>query len=153
VKQAELKIGRPCAVVFEHGEDFYLTLQKFCEENGIRQGYIQTFIAGLSTVELVGTCQKLDDPKAPVWSSVHLENVEVLGSGTLAYNESEGRVAPHIHVSVGLKELSALGHTSHLLDATVQFLVEMAIVEVLSPVMIRTPQTDLYNVPLLGFSD
>jgi predicted DNA-binding protein with PD1-like motif len=152
MKQAELEIGRTFAVVFEHGEEFYPTLQKFCAENNVKQGYIQSFIAGFSSVELVGTCQRLDDPQAPVWSSVHLKNVEVLGSGTLASNEADGTVAPHIHVTVGLKELSALGHTSHLLNATVQFLVEMTIVEVLSPRMVRTPRTDLYNVPLLDFT-
>jgi predicted DNA-binding protein with PD1-like motif len=32
---------------------------------------------------------------------------------------------PHIHVTVGLKEHSATGHTSHLLSAKTQFLTEM----------------------------
>jgi hypothetical protein len=32
------------------------------------------FIAGLSSVDLVGTCQRLKDPHASVWSAVQLAN-------------------------------------------------------------------------------
>ncbi|WP_277877055.1 hypothetical protein [Kribbella rubisoli] len=35
-------------------------------------------------------------------SAVHLENVEAIGGGSLAYDEEFGTVLPHIHVSVGL---------------------------------------------------
>ena len=42
---------------------------------------------------------------------------------------------PHSNVSVGLKTHSASGYTSHLLGATVQFLTEMYVVEVASPVV------------------
>lgn len=50
----------------------------------------------------------------------HLTNVEAFGGGTLAYDKVNDRVAPRIHVSVGLKEHSATGHTNHRLAATVQ---------------------------------
>jgi len=50
-----------------------------------------------------------------------------------------------------LKALSAYGHTSHLLAGTVQFLVEMIIVEVLHPNMSRPRNPELYDVPLLQF--
>jgi hypothetical protein len=109
------------------------------------------FIAGLSTAEIVGTCQRLDDPAAPVWSAVHLTNIEALGGGTLAYDQANDTITPHIHITVGLKAHSATAHTSHLLAATVQFLTEMIIVEVIDPTMIRQPRNDLYNVPLLRF--
>jgi len=59
---------------------------------------------------------------------------------------------PHIHITVGLKENSATAHTSHLLDATVQFLTEMLIIEITSPTMHRLPNPDLYDVPQLHFS-
>jgi predicted DNA-binding protein with PD1-like motif len=78
--------------------------------------------------------------------------VEALGGGTLAYDPIEDRVAPHIHVAVGLKEHSATGHTSHLLGATVQFLTEMLVIEVAPPQMHRVRQADLYDVPLLRFA-
>ena len=147
----ELTTGRTFGVTFEHGEDFFPTLAEFCRTNGIRHGYIPMFLAGFSEAAIVGTCDKLDDPGAPVWSRVHVTNVEALGCGTLAYDPDNDQVLPHIHTSLGEKERSAVGHTSHLLEATVQFLVEMLVVEVLSPVMTRPRNPDLYDVPLLTF--
>ena len=94
----------------------------------------------------------MKDPKAPVWSRVYLENVEAVGCGTIAADPN-GAVLPHVHTTLGLKERSASGYTSHLLSAKVQFLVEMLIVEVVSPSFARTPEAALYNVPLLAFED
>ena len=71
--------------------------------------------------------------------------------GTLAYDEAEHRVLPHIHVTVGLKQHSAAGHTSHLLRASVQFLTEMLLIEVTAPQIRRQANPDLYDVPLLRF--
>ncbi len=147
----ELTTGRTFGVAFEHGEDFFTTLAEFCRTNGIRHGYIPMFLAGFSEAFIVGACDKLDDPGAPVWSRVHLTNVEALGCGTLAYDPDNDEVLPHIHTSLGEKRRSAVAHTSHLLDATVQFLVEMLVVEVLSPTMTRPGNPDLYDVPLLTF--
>lgn len=152
MRSHELTLGRSFGVVFDHGEDFFSGLTEFCRTNNVRQGFIPSFIAGFSEVEIVGACDKLADPHAPVWSKVHLTNVEAFGGGTLAYDPESGEVRPHIHVSVGLKERSAAGHTSHLLKATVQFLTEMFVIEVLHPKMSRTPQTDLYGVPVLRFA-
>ena len=126
----DLTIGRTLAVTVDHGEDFFTALHEVCRANGIRYGYIPMFIAGFSAVDIVGACDRIENLDAPVWSKVHLTAVEALGAGTLAYDEETDRVVPHIHVSVGLKQHSATGHTSHLLNATVQFLVEMVIVEV-----------------------
>jgi len=151
MRSSELTLGRSFAVVFDHGEDFLTALADFCREHDVRQGFIPSFIAGLRDVTLVGTCEKLDNPDAPVWTSVHLANAEAFGGGTLAYDPIEGRVAPHIHIAVGLKEHSATGHTSHLLGATVQFLTEMLVLEVVSPQMHRVRDPDLYDVPLLWF--
>ena len=151
MRSHELTLGRSFGVTFDHGEDFFTALTEFCQQNNVRHGYIPSFIAGFSEVQIVGACEKLDDPQAPVWSKVHLTNVEAFGGGTLAYDEARGRVTPHIHVSVGLKEHSATGHTSHLLGAKVQFLTEMLVIEVTNPPMHRTPDPDLYDVPLLQF--
>jgi predicted DNA-binding protein with PD1-like motif len=152
VRSHELTLGRSFGVAFDHGEDFFTALTKFCRLNNVRHGYIPSFIAGFSEVQMVAACEKLDDPQAPVWSKVHLTNVEAFGGGALAYDEARGGVAPHIHVSVGLKEHSAAGHTSHLLGAKVQFLTEMLVIEVTNPTMRRTPAPDLYDVPLLQFA-
>jgi len=111
------------------------------------------FLAGFAEVEIVGTCEKLDNPEAPLWTKVHLTNVEALGCGTLAYDADRDEVVPHIHTSLGDKARSATAHTSHLLAAQVQFLVEMLIVEVSSPIMNRQREPALYNVPLLVFRE
>ena len=147
----ELTVGRTFGVTFYHGEDFFPSLAAFCKTNNIRQGYIPMFLAGFSDVAIVGSCTKLDNPDAPVWSEVHLSNVEAFGGGTLAYDPDRDEVSPHIHTSLGEKARSAVGHTSHLLSAKVQFLVEMLVVEILSPTMTRSRKPDLYDVPLLTF--
>lgn len=151
MRSQELTLGRSFAVVFDHGEDFFATLADFCRRHQVRQGFIPSFIAGFRDARIVGTCDKLDNPDAPVWTSVHLANVEAFGGGTLAYDPIQDRADPHIHVAVGLKEHSATGHTSHLLGATVHFLTEMLILEVASPDMHRVRNPDLFDVPQLRF--
>lgn len=151
MRSLEARIGRTIIVAFDHGEDFYTALHEACRHHNIRAGYIPMFIAGFATADLVGTCQRLDDPAAPVWSVVQLSNIEAIGSGTLAWDETIDSIAPHVHVTVGLKEHSATAHTSHLLAATVQFLTEMIIVEVSEPALLRRRDPTLYEVPLLRF--
>ena len=150
MRSTEITLGRTFAVAFDKGDDFLPVLTDFCAERGIRQGFIPSFIAGFTTVKIVGTCDKVDNPDAPVWSTVHLTNVEAFGGGNLAFDEANDRVAPHIHVAVGLKELSASGYTSHLSAATVGFLTEMLVVEVVQP-MLRVPDPTLHGAPLLRF--
>ena len=147
----EATTGRTIVVVFDHGDDFYTALKQARADNGIRQGYIPMFIAGFANADLVGTCERLDNPDAPVWSKVHLTNIEALGGGTLAWDNTTDSIAPHIHVTVGLKQHSATAHTSHLLDATVQFLTEMIIVEIRDPLLVREKQVDMYDIPLLSW--
>ena len=151
MKSAELTLGRTFSVTFEHGKDFFAELKEFCAVNNVKQGYIPFFIAGMSEVELVGTCEKIEDKNAPIWSKVHLENVEAIGAGTLAFDEETGQISPHIHVSIGQKTDSALSRMSHLLDAKVLFLTEMVVVEVVKPPFRRMKNASLYNVGLLSF--
>ena len=151
MRSAQVTLGRQFVVAFDHGDDFFTALDEFCRQNEIRQGIIPGFIAGFREVDIVGTCDKLDNPDAPVWTKVHLENAEAHGSGTLAWDDTAGKVAPHLHVSVGLKAHSATGYTSHLLGATVQFLTEMLIIEVASPSLDRVRDPDLYDAPLMRF--
>jgi predicted DNA-binding protein with PD1-like motif len=147
----ELTTGRTFGIRFDPGESFFPALEEFCTAHDVRCGYIPMFLAAFDEADIVGTCDKLDDPDAPVWSRVHLANAEALGCGTIAYDEHAGRILPHVHTTLGLKDHSATGYTSHLLGARVQFLVEMIIVEVTSPAMTRFVDRDLYNVPRLVF--
>jgi predicted DNA-binding protein with PD1-like motif len=151
MQSRELTIGRTFGVTFDHGDDFFDTLITFCQSKDIRQGYIPMFLAGFEEAEIVGTSEKLEDPNAPVWSKVHLENVEAVGCGTIAYDAGNDHLLPHIHTSLGIKDHGATGHTSHLLSARVLFLVEMLLIEVAGPTMHRQPNPSLYDVPLLTF--
>ena len=151
MRSTELTQGRTFGVIFDLGEDFFTALADFCAAEGVRQGYIPMFLAAFSSAELVGTCERVEDPAAPVWSGVHVSNVEAVGCGTLAYDPAEDRVLPHLHASVGLKEHSARAHTSHLLGATVQFVTELLVVEITGPQMRRPRKPDMYDVPLLEF--
>jgi predicted DNA-binding protein with PD1-like motif len=146
----QLTTGRTFGLRFDPGEDFPV-LEEFCRGHGIRHGYIPMFLAAFAEAEVVGACDKLEDPAAPVWSKVHLTNAEAMGCGTLASDEQTGQFLPHIHTTLGLKERSAVGYTSHLLAARVQFLVEMILVEVTEPAMTRPSDPGLYNVPRLTF--
>jgi predicted DNA-binding protein with PD1-like motif len=150
VKSAELTLGRAFGVTFDHGDDFLESLAAFCAEHSLHQGFVPSFIAGLAEVRIVGACDKLEDPDAPVWSAVHLTNVEAFGGGTFTHHD-DGSFSPHIHVTVGEKARSATAATSHLLSAKVQFLTEMLVFEVLSPIMTRERNPHLYDVPLLAF--
>lgn len=61
MKAAELTIGRTFGVTFDHGDDFFESLAKFCQEHGVRQGYVPSFIAGLAEATIVGACDKLEN--------------------------------------------------------------------------------------------
>ena len=147
----QLTAGRTFGIRFDPGESFFPALEEFCAVNGIRGGYIPMFIAAFADADIVGACDKLEDPAAPVWSKVHLTNAEALGCGTIAWDGRAGRILPHVHTTLGLKERSATGYTSHLLAAIVQFLIEMIVVEVTAPAMTRYADPALYDVPRLVF--
>ncbi|MBN6057148.1 DUF296 domain-containing protein, partial [Nonomuraea sp. RK-328] len=86
----------------------------------------------------VGTCEKLENPQDPVWTKVHVTNAEALGCGTIAADPETG-ILPHIHTTLGLKERSVEGYTSHLLSARVQFPTEMLVVEICRTAHGKTP--------------
>jgi len=153
VHSSQLTPGRTFAIRFDPGESFFPALEEFCAGHGIRYGYVPMFLAAFAEADIVGACDKLDNPDAPVWSRTHMTNAEALGCGTIAYDEEAGRILPHVHVALGLKERAATGYTSHLLAARVQFLVEMILVEVTDPAMSRPSDPELYDVPRLAFGE
>ncbi|MFJ9034099.1 PPC domain-containing DNA-binding protein [Streptomyces sp. NPDC102274] len=118
---AQTTPGRTFTVVLDHGEDFYKGLAEFCTTQSVKAGRV-SFLGGFRFARLVATCGPLEKPDEPLWDDVKVEYLEALGHGTLAWNVEEDRLAPHIHVTAGLKGASAEGRTSHLLEATVQFL-------------------------------
>ena len=134
----------------ENGEDFFEMLKRFCEDRSIRQAIMPGFIAGFEYAKLVGTVKQVDDRSAPIWDHCYVENVEVLGAGTICYDD-QGNFSPHVHVSVGEKERGGVATTSHLIEARVIFLAEMVVHEVSGISMLRRRDPKLYDVPLLGF--
>ncbi|MFD3959187.1 MULTISPECIES: PPC domain-containing DNA-binding protein [Streptomyces] len=152
---SQVRPGRQFVLALDHGEDFLDGLTRFCEEQDVRSGYIPTFVGGFSSARLVGTCEPLADPEAPLWEEVTVETLEALGGGTLAWDLDKDCLAPHIHVAAGIKGAGAEGRVSHLLGATVQFISEIPIIEVLGdtegPSLTRRRNPSLYDVPLLGF--
>lgn len=147
----ELTLGRTIAATFQPGDDFVSELHAVCREFGIRQGYVPMFIGAFRTARIVGTCTSVADPAAPVWDEVHLEAVEAVGAGTLAWDPEREELAPHLHLSLGEKRRAASGYTSHLIGAEVDFLAELVIQEVTAPELLRIRQAQMYNVPLLQF--
>ncbi|MEU8779081.1 DUF296 domain-containing protein [Streptomyces sp. NPDC048606] len=152
---AQVRPGRQFVLALDHGEDFFVGLARFCEDQGIRSGYIPMFVGGFRSARLVGSCEPLADPEAPLWKEIEVETLEALGGGTLAWDVEKDCLAPHIHVAAGIKGAAADGRVSHLLGATVQFICEITVVEVLGdvagPALTRSRDVDLYDVPLLGF--
>jgi predicted DNA-binding protein with PD1-like motif len=153
MRSHSLTLGRTFGVVFDHGEDFMTALREFCQTNGVRQGYLPGFLGAFSSADLIATCEAPTDPMAPVWSRTQVEYVEAIGSGTLAMNPETGTVAPHVHLATGLKRYGAAGYTSHLLGGTVQFVIELLVIEVVSPAMYRPTDPELYDIPILTLRD
>jgi len=155
MRYAQVNPGRQFVLALDHGEDFFAGLTRFCADQDIRSGYIPTFVGGFRSARLVGSCEPLADPEAPLWEEVTVETLEALGGGTLAWDTEKDCLAPHIHVAAGLKGASADGRVSHLLGAQVQFVCEIPIVEVVAgtdgPALTRRRNAELYDVPLLGF--
>ncbi|MYT82369.1 Predicted DNA-binding protein with PD1-like DNA-binding motif [Streptomyces sp. MnatMP-M77] len=153
---AQVQPGRHFVLALDHGEDFFGGLAKFCAAQDIRSGIIPTFVGGFSSARLVGSCEPLADPAEPLWDDITIETLEALGGGTLAWDAGNDRLAPHIHVAAGIKGEAADGRVSHLLGATVQFISEIPIIELVNdasgPALTRRPDSSLYNVPLLGFN-
>jgi predicted DNA-binding protein with PD1-like motif len=150
-RSAELTIGRTFGVTLEHGDEFFTELQRFCQEHGIKYGYIPTFIGAFKHAKIVGTCRHAE-ANAPMFDSyIDVDFVETVGAGTIAYDPDSDQILPHVHLSVGKRMHGADGLTSHLFEAEVQFLLEMVVVEVIAPAWTRPTNQDLFDLRLLSF--
>jgi predicted DNA-binding protein with PD1-like motif len=149
---SELKQGRTFMARFEHGKDFMVELEDFCRSNGVRQGYVPFFMGDFSEIYIVGSCGKSENPSGPMLESkAYFENVETFGCGTIAHDPETGELLPHFHITVGSRLNSASANTSHFISGTVQFLIELVVVEVLSPELVRLPDESVFNLKLLNF--
>ena len=145
----ELARGRTFAVVLEPGESVMASLGDACLGAGITQGFVPVFSGAFRSATLIGTTDPIDDVDAPLRDSVTIENAEGLGSGTIA--TTDGVLGIHLHVTVGAKANAAAGASGHLLDAVVQYPVEIIIEEVLEPTFERRANDRARGIPTLGF--
>jgi predicted DNA-binding protein with PD1-like motif len=130
---SEIATGRTVLVVLQPGDDILSSIVEACTAHGIAQGIIPVFLGAFSSVTIIGTHEEILDEDAPLPLSVGYRNTEGTGSGTLV--SVDGIVVPHVHVSVGAKGEGAAAYAGHLLSGTVQYVAEIVIVEVLSPVL------------------
>jgi predicted DNA-binding protein with PD1-like motif len=151
VISTEITTGRRFALVLQPGDDVLGSLAAACSEHGIEQAYLPVFFGAFTRVALIGTCSPIADHDAPLPDSVHLEGVEGTGSGTIAWDSATGTVTPHVHVAVGVKAYSANGYAGHLLSATVHYVVEIVLEEVLTPRLSRVPDASARGIPNLAF--
>lgn len=148
---AELTLGRTFGVTFDHGDEFFTSLSSFCAEHDVKSGYIPLFLGAFTHAKVVGTCHHAN-AEAPMFDSyVDVDYVETVGAGTIAWNPEQSVIAPHVHLSVGRRLQGATGLTSHLFTATVQFVLELVVVEVVSPLWTRPVQPDLHALNVLRF--
>jgi len=82
----QLTTGRTFGIRFDPGESFFFPAGRILRRPWHPLRYIPMFLAAFAEAEIVGTCDKLDDPAAPVWTRVQLTNAKALGCGTIAYN-------------------------------------------------------------------
>lgn len=78
----------------------------------ISQRYIPMFLAGFADADIVGTCQRIDDPHVLAWDRVHVSNVKALGCATIAYDPDEDPIKLHIHVSPRAERALRRAHQS-----------------------------------------
>jgi len=151
VIRSEIVVGRSLLVVVEPGEPLMTTLVAACGDHGIRQGYLPVFLGAFSTVGLIGTCRPVADPDTPISDAVWLDNVEGAGSGTLCVDPQRGETVLHLHAAVGLKQYAANGYAGHVLEATVQYVAEIVVQEVIEPQLTRQVHPRSHGLPILHF--
>lgn len=89
------------AVRMEPGEDVMLSLQKFCEDNGIGHGVILSGIGSLSG------CSYFDPEKLPGKPGLYGYGdpielpcpIELISMGGIICTDQEGKVSLHVHAS------------------------------------------------------
>ena len=148
---SEITTGRRFVVVLQPGDDILSSLVEACTRHGISQGYLPVFLGAFSSVTLIGTTEPILDEDAPLPLSVVYRNTEGTGSGTLV--SVDGVVLPHLHVVVGAKGEGAAAYAGHLLSGTVQYVAEIVIVEVLTPVLEKRMDAAARGLRNLWFDD
>jgi hypothetical protein len=76
MRSTQVAVGRHLVVVFDEGDSFFTALAGSCRNHRIQPGHDPGFVAGFREVDVLGTCDRIENPNAPVWSKVHPETAE-----------------------------------------------------------------------------
>ena len=146
---SEITAGRRIIVVLQPGDDVLPSIVEACDQHGISQGYLPVFLGAFATVTLIATAEPILDEDAPLPLSVTHRNTEGTGSGTLV--SVDGVLVPHVHIAVGAKGQSGAAYAGHLLGATVQYVTEVVIEEVLEPLFDKRADAAAHGLANLWF--
>lgn len=109
MRYSEAKQGRVFLIRLEHGEVLHETIERFAREQGVRAGaLIALGGADAGSVLVVGPEQADARPITPLLHT--LQDVhELVGAGTLAWDEESGGALLHMHVACGRGETTKTG--------------------------------------------
>ena len=139
---------RSFILVMRDGDSFMESLVAFCKANQIRSARLN-FIGALRAADVIAECRKRSDAERPdLDARLSFEYLEVVGSGTVAFDAEKQEWLPHVHFSGGEIYERGEARTGHLVDGVVRFVIEMHIDELDIP-MTRTPDRQVYDLPIL----
>lgn len=118
-------IGRVITARFEDKEDVLLNLVTIAKKEAIRAAAFY-LVGGMREARIVVGPEKEEIPPTPVWKELG-ESHEMLGFGTIFYQENEPKV--HFHGAFGKKEMVKVGC---MRERTETFLVLEAVIMELS---------------------
>jgi hypothetical protein len=101
----EGKTGRIFVLRFDHGDDFVSLIHSFVKEKQIKIGYLHVIGAFLASDIVTGPKRPVLPPQ-PNWTSFS-EGWEVLGFGTILWENGEPRI--HVHAGLGKGKNTLLG--------------------------------------------
>ena len=125
-------------------------LLSYCKEHKIKSAYIPVFQGGLKSCTLIAM-KKSENNNKPDDSETEInEPLEFFGQGIICPNE-QGKLTLHIHLSGARKDHTMIG--GHLVRGEIVFHAECVLVETNKINIVRKPDKEIYNYPLIHFGD
>ncbi len=144
----EAQQGRTIVARLKPGQEVVFEIHKILKQKKITSGYMPVIVGGFKKLRLI-SMRSADDENQPVsFEKSYTEPLEYFGMGTIAQNAA-GEPSIHVHLSAARAENKGL--TGHLVFGEVVLLTEIVIVELTGVTMVRKPDPNVYNVPLLSF--
>jgi len=144
--------GRRLVLAMEPGEEVIASIAGACHRHGIEQAIISMFSGAFRSATLIGATHPIGDPEAPLREAVEVAYTEGIGSGTVS-SSADGEHVVHLHVALGEKSAGCRAVAGHVLSATVHYVAEVVLDEVLSPRFRREPSEATSGIATLTFTD